>query len=119
MSLEPSDLLRSGVPIDLVAKQLGHANSMTVSNTYGHLVEQIREEQIRKRFSPLCEVQQHEMERRKPALEILWSTLQTKDWRQYANVEKCGTLPRASYSNPVREVAELFDSAERSVTIRK
>ena len=114
-----SDLLRSGVPIDLVAKQLGHANSMTVSNTYGHLVEQIREEQIRKRFSPLCEVQQHEMERRKPALEILWSTLQTKDWRQYANVEKCGTLPRASYSNPVREVAELFDSAERSVTRRK
>lgn len=109
-----SDLIRAGVSIDIVAKQLGHANSMTVSNTYGHLAEQFREEQIRKRFTPISEAQLLEMRRRKNELERLWSNLQTKDWRQYAAIGQVSSMPRKSYANPVREVVEIFDLAERA-----
>jgi integrase len=53
-------------PLDTVAKQLGHASSMTVSNAYGHLAEQYREEQIRTRFSPLSiqQIQDAKLRRR-------------------------------------------------------
>lgn len=113
-----SDLIRSGAFIDVVAKQLGHANSLTVSNTYGHLAEQFREEQVRLRFTPLSEDQGQEMVRRKPELEKLWSSLQTDDWRAYAKLPKSGSVPSKSYASPVQEVAEIFDLAEASVTGR-
>ncbi len=48
-----SDLIRQGVPIEVVARQLGHADIRTVAETYGHIAEQFREEQIRTKFSPL------------------------------------------------------------------
>jgi integrase len=83
-----SDLVRAGVPLDIVAKQLGHASSITVSNTYGHLAEQYREEQVRTKFSPLSQQQLQEAEMRRPELEKLWSNVQSQDWRQYAQVER-------------------------------
>jgi hypothetical protein len=109
-----SELIRAGVQLDVVAKQLGHANSMTVSNTYGHLAEQFREEQIRQRFTPLSEDQLQELRRRRNELDGLWSTLQTNDWRHYAAVRQASSNPRKSYASPVREVAEFFDLAERA-----
>lgn len=109
-----SDLIRAGVQLEVVAKQLGHANTVTVSNTYGHLAEQFREQQIRERFSPLCDEQRHEMLQRKKQLEGLWSSLQTKDWREYAKVGRSISSPKRTFSNPVREVAEIFDWAERA-----
>ena len=108
-----SDLIRAGVPIDIVAKQLGHANSMTVSNTYGHLAEQFREEQIRERFSPLSIEQQDETRARRSELDQLWSTLQQKDWREYAKIAPGSARPRKSYASPGREIAELFVYAEK------
>lgn len=108
-----SDLVRRGVPIEVVAKQLGHSNSATVSNTYGHLAEQFREDQIRKRFSPLSVEQQVEMVRREAELERLWSALQTKDWRQYAKVDVDSLEPSRSYASPAREVAEVFGLTRR------
>ncbi|SDF12216.1 tyrosine-type recombinase/integrase [Limimaricola pyoseonensis] len=48
-----SDLIRKGVPLEIVARQLGHADTRTVASTYGHLAEQYREDQIRSRFSLL------------------------------------------------------------------
>lgn len=107
-----SDLIRRGVPVDVIAKQLGHANSMTVSNTYGHLAEQFREEQVRKFFTPLDEAQQSEMGKRKTELDQLWSSLQTPNWREYAKIEAISSRPPKSYASPVREVAEIFDFAE-------
>jgi hypothetical protein len=102
------------VQLDIVAKQLGHANSMTVSNTYGHLAEQFREEQVRQRFTPLSEDQREEMRRRRNELDGLWSNLQTDDWRRYATVRQASSNPRKSFARPVREVAEVFDLAERA-----
>lgn len=109
-----SDLIRSGVQIEVVAKQLGHSNTVTVSNTYGHLAEQFREQQIRERFSPLSEEQRREVLQRKEQLDGLWSSLQTEDWREYATVGDPMSSPKRAYSNPVREVAEIFDLAERA-----
>lgn len=114
-----SDLIRAGVSIDVVAKQLGHANSMTVSNTYGHLAEQFREAQVRQHFTPLSEEQRQEMLRRKAELDGLWSTLQTDDWRQYAMLGRPKSSPRRSYANPVREVVEIFMDAERGAQQRQ
>lgn len=107
-----SDLVRSGVPIDVVAKQLGHANIITVSNTYGHLAEQFREQQIRERFTPLSDEQQRVALTRKSELEQLWSTLQTDDWRQYAKVDQHRPVTKNCFANPVREVIEIFDRAQ-------
>ena len=108
-----SDLVRFGVPLDIIAKQLGHSSSITVSNTYGHLAEHFREEQIRTCFSPLSAEQCREMGVRKVQLETLWTSVQTKDWRKYAHVAQDSPTPRQSFSNPVREVLEVFNDAER------
>ncbi|QFT62709.1 site-specific integrase [Roseivivax sp. THAF30] len=107
-----SDLVRQGVSIDIVAKQLGHANSLTVSNTYGHFAEQFREEQIRRRFSPLSREQRDEMERRACQLAKLWTSLQTEDWRAYARTIPDTSKPKKSFARPAAEVAEVFDRAE-------
>lgn len=114
-----SDLVRQGVQMDVVAKQLGHANIATVSNTYGHLAEQFREQQVRERFSPVSEVQCREAIRRRPELDKLWSTLQGDDWRAYAQVTQVSSSPKKSYASPVREVAEIFRSAEERTHLRR
>lgn len=107
-----SDLVRSGVPLDIVAKQLGHANIITVSNTYGHLAEQFREQQIRQRFTPLSAEHQGEALKAKPTLDKLWSNLQTDDWRQYAKLDQDRPVTKNCFASPVREVIEIFDRAQ-------
>jgi integrase/recombinase XerD len=86
-----SDLIRHGVPMEIVARQFGHSGSETVSKTYGHLAEQFREEFIRKRFSPLEVKQQDNAQRRSAELDRLWQSVQTVDWRNY------GELPRSAH----------------------
>ena len=44
---------QAGTPLTVVAQQLGHANTDTVSRTYGHLAPQIREAQVRTHFARL------------------------------------------------------------------
>ena len=111
-----SDLVRAGVPLDIVAKQLGHASSITVSNTYGHLAEQYREEQVRTKFSPLSMKQVQEAKLRKPELDQLWSNVQTDDWRQYAKTVPSNLKPRQAFANPVGEIAEYFNSVDELVS---
>jgi integrase/recombinase XerD len=113
-----SDLVKAGVPMDIVAKQLGHANMLTVMNTYGHLAEQYREEQVREKFSPLDEEQCAERVKRQPQLDSLWSTLQRDDWRTYANVERGNHLPAQSFARPSLEVLEVFEHAEATIDRR-
>ncbi len=110
-----SDLVRRGVPLDIVAKQLGHASSITVSNTYGHFAEQFREEQVRTRFTPLSQDQVRSASKMKPELDQLWSNLQTEDWRSYAKLESGTSYARQSFANPVREVAEYFNGIDQVV----
>ncbi|WP_416916187.1 MAG: tyrosine-type recombinase/integrase [Roseicyclus sp.] len=107
-----SDLVASGVPLDIVAKQLGHANTITVSNTYGHLVEKFREDQIRTRFTLLSEHWRAEADRRRGALDVVSRATQPQDWRSYAAVSITSSNPRKSYSRTHADVLKIFGAAE-------
>lgn len=107
-----SDLVRAGVPLDVVAKQLGHADTTTVSNTYGHLLEHYREAVIRTRFTPLDRQQQMAAMARSDELERLWQGFQARDWREYGSLPGQSSHPRRSYAHPHRAVLEVFGQIE-------
>ena len=109
-----SDLVKSGVPLDIVAKQLGHANTIMVSNTYGHLAEHHREKQIRTRFSELDAEQKHEVKRRHGQLEKMWQQFQAVESRNYGALSFASSEPPKSYANTHKSVLEVFQSAERT-----
>ena len=50
-----SQLVQAGASLMVVAEQLGHVNTQTVSATYGHLVTQQRESEIERCFEPLTD----------------------------------------------------------------
>jgi len=103
-----SDLVRNGVPLSLVARQLGHADTRSVSATYGHLAEQFREDQIRSRFSPLSEAYQVEATRQKPRLEDLRAAVHGDDWRNYGGGLQPATRRARSSTRTPAEVLEAF-----------
>lgn len=107
-----SDLVASGVTLDVVAKQLGHANTTTVSNTYGHLAEHFREKEIRTRFTPLSGKLRREAEKRRGQLDAIWQASQAKDWRSYAALSPKSSTPQRSYLRTQKSVLEVFKSAE-------
>jgi integrase/recombinase XerD len=109
-----SDLVRQGVPLEVIARQLGHADVKTVSNTYGHLAEQFREDQIRTRFSPLSEAQQSEARRRKAQLDSLWQSVQAVNWRAYAETKPSSLGLQQSRVQTSREVIEVFGGELRN-----
>jgi integrase len=87
-----SDLVRSGVPLDMVARQLGHSNTRTVIETYGHFAEHHREQLIRHCFSSLSANNKALSKQMRPRLDELWQTVQRKEWRDYAHIpETCPT----------------------------
>jgi integrase/recombinase XerD len=110
-----SDLVRQGVPLEVITRQLGHADVKTVSSTYGHLAEQFREDQIRTRFSPLSEEQQSEAIRRKAQLDALWHSVQTDNWRCYANKQPSSQGMHQSRVQTSADVISAFrDSPQNS-----
>lgn len=50
-----SQLVQAGAPLIVVAEQLGHRNTDTVSRTYGHMAPQIRAAEVCQRFSSLID----------------------------------------------------------------
>ena len=50
-----SQLVQAGAPLAVVARQLGHSNTDTVSRTYGHLSCSSIERELDLRFAPLSE----------------------------------------------------------------
>jgi integrase len=113
-----SDLIRQGVPLEVVAKQLGHTDIRTVSQTYGHIAEQFREEQVRKRFSPLDDAEIKNASDRADELDAIWQELRTNDWRAYAPVEASSERRNKSSVRTPREVLEVFEQGfptERSL----
>lgn len=104
-----TDLLRQGVPIEIVARQLGHADIRTVANTYGHIVEYFREEQIRSRFSPLDDETIAETHMRAFQMDALWQQVRTKDWREYAVAE---TNPHRTIRSVVRTPRGVLEAFE-------
>jgi hypothetical protein len=92
-----------------VAKQLGHTDIRTVSQTYGHIAEQFREEQVRKRFSPLDDVEIKNASNRADELDAIWQELRTNDWRAYAPVEASSERRIKSSVRTPKEVLKVFE----------
>lgn len=71
-----SQLVQAGTPLPIIAQQLGHATTDTVSRTYGHLAPSTLEAEIRSRFSPLDRAFAEEADQRKRQLSLLSRSLQ-------------------------------------------
>ena len=81
-----SQLIQSGATVYAVAEQLGHANPTCVLRTYGHLAPQIRESEIRQRFTPVSEENAAIAISRRENLREWRSSLHGGDWREYAKI---------------------------------
>jgi integrase len=103
-----SDLVRQGVSISLVARQLGHSDIRTASRTYGHLAEEYREDQVRTKFSPLSEEYQAEARRMASRLDSLWTSVHRVGWRAYASGLDPGSQRSRSHARTASEVLEVF-----------
>lgn len=71
-----SQLVQAGTPLPIVAQQLGHATTDTVSRTYGHLAPSTMEAEIRSRFAQLDPALALEADRRRKQLSALSQSLQ-------------------------------------------
>ena len=81
-----SQLVQAGAPILAVAEQLGHVSPRTVLETYGHLAPQIRESEVRQRFTTLSKANARLATRRRDQLHQWRSSLHGADWRTYAKI---------------------------------
>ena len=100
-----SQLVQAGTPLAIVAKQLGHTNTDTVSRTYGHLCCDSIESEISRRFSPLQNT------KKDLRLLNLRNTLQAKE-------EPSWSWPRKNRSKSSGEVVELLRAKEDELRIR-
>lgn len=67
-----SQLIQAGAPLSVVADQLGHANTVSVSRTYGHIAPQIREAEVRQRFVSLKSARNRKLADKEKRLLISW-----------------------------------------------
>ena len=81
-----SQLVQAGAPLTVVAEQLGHANTVSVSRTYGHISPQIREAEVRQRFSVLTETNARAADMQKKTLARWRNSLHGSNWRTYATI---------------------------------
>lgn len=107
-----SDLVRAGATLDVVAKQLGHANTRTVSDTYGHLSGHFREEQVQAMFSPLSPNYVEASEREADQLAAMRDSFGNRDWRDYGKAKGGSSHPAQAYSATAKGVFQVFESAE-------
>jgi predicted amidohydrolase YtcJ len=107
-----SDLVRAGATLDVVARQLGHANTRTVSDTYGHLSGHFREEQVQAMFSPLSPKYVEASEREADQLAAMRDSFGNCDWRDYGKAMGCSSQPAQAYRATAKGVLQVFESAE-------
>lgn len=81
-----SQLVQAGTPLIVVAEQLGHSGIQAVSTVYGHLAPQIRESEVRQRFTSISRQNSEKTQEMLPELHQLRAGLQRDDWRSYANI---------------------------------
>lgn len=103
-----SDLLKGGASLDTIAKQLGHANTRTVINTYGHMAERFREDEVRSCFAPLSADNQELANRVKERLNRVLQDERTIDWRDVAAFSPETSLPRSSVARPHALLLQTF-----------
>lgn len=92
-----SQLVQAGTPLSVVAEQLGHRSTATVSHTYGHLAPQIRESEVRQRFGWLDPENAKLAKDKEKSLAELRVSLHGHDWRSYAQINDQGSWPRSNF----------------------
>ncbi len=97
-----SQLVQAGTPLAMIAKQLGHSNTDTVSRTYGHLCCDGLESEISRRFAPLQKA------RRDLRLQRLRDTLQSKTEPQWS-------WPRKNRSKASGKLVSLLRQREEEL----
>ena len=107
-----SQLVQAGTPLSVVADQLGHSDTTTVSRTYGHLAPQIREAEVRHRFSCLDFENARLANDETQALQDLRESLHGADWRSYATVHAVGSWPRANMFRGDSELVAMLRARE-------
>ena len=100
-----SQLVQAGTPLAMIAKQLGHTNTDTVSRTYGHLCCDGLENEISRRFAPLQKA------RKDVRLQRLRGTLQSK-------AEPNWSWPRKNRSRATGKVVALLREREEELRSR-
>ncbi len=86
-----SQLVQSGAPYIVVSEQLGHSNPVTVMRTYAHLSPQIREAEVRQRFSSISDQFSALASEQKNALQTWRESLHGGPWRSYATIDSAAT----------------------------
>src|SRR5689334_17425627 len=81
-----SQLVQAGTPMIVVSEQLGHAHTFQVSRSYGHLAPQVREAEVRQRFTVLNDYFAGVAKRRKKSLARWRGKLHGTKWRTYAKI---------------------------------
>jgi integrase/recombinase XerD len=94
-----SQLVQAGTPLLIVAKQLGHANTDTVSRTYGHLSPNTCETEIRSRFAPLSQTMAEAAGSKSKELDRIRSSLQS-GYSVEARLQKSrSSWPRSNFNH--------------------
>lgn len=104
-----SQLVQAGVSLSIIARQLGHADTQTVAQTYGHLASWHEEDEIRQCFAPLS-----------PKFEALAQT-QSKRLQEIRYQLQASENRSASFeprSNRVRSDTNLLEFIARHRRIR-
>lgn len=94
-----SQLVQAGTPLAMIAKQLGHSNTDTVSRTYGHLCCDGLESEISRRFAPL------QSARKDSRLKRLRDSLQNRTEPEWS-------WPRKNRSKASGEIVDLLRERE-------
>ena len=106
-----TQLVQVGTPLIVVAQQLGHSNTDTVSRTYGHLAPQIREAEIKHRFEPLDQIQIAAKNRMIRKLDKFQASFRGDNWRDYASINDTSSWPRSNFSKSYGPLLQAIKNA--------
>lgn len=81
-----SQLIQSGATVYAVGDQLGHADPAQVLRTYGHLAPQMREAEVRQRFTVVSSKNDELAQARLEELSEWRDSLHGGHWREYAKI---------------------------------
>ena len=81
-----SQLIQSGATVYAVGDQLGHADPAQVLRTYGHLAPQMREAEVRQRFTVVSSENDEIAQARYEELTRWRDSLHGGHWREYAKI---------------------------------
>lgn len=90
-----SQLIQAGAPFIAVSEQLGHKNAITVMRTYGHLSPQIREAEVRQRFTTLDRSLAAQAERQQDFLKEWRESLHGTGNDSYATINDLSSVQRS------------------------